>query len=313
MFKFIIDHVFQLIIVIFCVTTLTFFLVRLAPGDPALIMLKANDVAPPAEAVDALREELGLTKSLSEQYIQWMKNVFTGHWGNSFVSGEPVIEELFVKLPATFELAIAGLIVMLAVTFGLGIATSIYEKGIVDRLGRTAALLGSAIPPFLIGFLCIYIFSVQLGWLPSMGRSNWQNIILPAITLGLGLGTMHARVLRVHLLELMKQPFVKASKARGFSNAHILMFQLVKHAFLVIATLTGTNFAFMLGGSIIVESIFSWPGLGRYIIDSINMRDYPVIQGYVIFASILFVVIHTVVDLIYLIVDPRLRVQIGGR
>ncbi|MDN4493037.1 nickel ABC transporter permease [Ureibacillus aquaedulcis] len=308
MLKFLLERLLQLVLVVFCVATLTFILVRISPGDPATIMLKANEVPASSEAIHALRSELGLTNSISGQYIEWLQQIFTGEWGESFVSQKPVINELFVRLPATLELALAGLAIMLAVTFVMGISTAVYENGLADKIGRVLALLGSAIPTFWLGFLCIYLFSVSLGWLPSIGRGSFENLILPATTLGLGLGTVYARVLRAHMLELLQQPFVKASRARGLSKKRILVFQILKQALLPIVTMVGTSFAFMLGGSIIVESIFSWPGLGQYVIESINMRDYPVIQGYVVFAAILFVGIHMLVDFIYLLIDPRLRV-----
>jgi peptide/nickel transport system permease protein len=309
MIRFLIEHLIQLVFVIFCVATLTFLLLRLSPGDPATIMLKTNDVPASNEALDSLRAELGLTESIGSQYLKWLKDVFTGQWGHSYVSKKPVVDELFERLPATLELAGASLIVMLAITFILGISTAIYSEGLLDRIGRLMALLGSAIPSFWLGFLFIYVFSVQYGLFPSMGRSTWQHLVLPALTLGLGLGTVYARVLRTNMLDMMNQNFVKAARARGMSTSRILVFQVFKHALLPIVTMIGTSFAFMLGGSIIVESIFSWPGLGRYIIESINIRDYPVIQGYAIFASILFVAIHSIVDFIYVLVDPRLRVR----
>lgn len=308
MMKFVIEHLIQLLLVILSVATLTFLLVRLSPGDPATIMLKSNDVPISEEALNTLRTELGLTHSLGGQYLDWLKNVVTLQWGNSYISKEPVIHGLMERLPATLELAFAGLVVMLVMTFILGLSTAIIKKGIIDKFGKLVALLGSAIPTFWLGFLCIYVFSVQLGWLPSMGRGTWQHLILPAVTLGLGLGTVYARVLRAQILDMMNQHFVKASQARGLSNTRILLFQVLKHAMLPIVTMIGTSFAFMLSGSIIVESIFSWPGIGQYVIQSIHMRDYPVIQGYAIFAALLFMAIHTMVDLIYLIIDPRLRV-----
>lgn len=309
MAKFILERLLQLFLVVFFVATLTFLLVRISPGDPATIMLKANDIPVSDKAIYALQDELGLTDSIGGQYVEWIQQIFTGKWGISFVSQKPVVNELFARLPATLELALAGLVIMLTVTMVLGIATAIYENGVVDKIGSVLALLGSAIPTFWLGFLCMYMFSVSLGWLPSMGRGNWKNLILPATTLGLGLGTVYARVLRAHMLDMLQQPFVKASKARGISKNRILVFQVLKHSLTPIITMVGTSFAFMLGGSIIVETIFSWPGIGQYVIQSINMRDYPVIQGYVIFAAILFVVIHMLVDFINLIIDPRLRVR----
>ncbi|MGG2054948.1 nickel ABC transporter permease [Lysinibacillus pakistanensis] len=306
--KFVIEHLIQLLLVVLSVATLTFLLVRLSPGDPATIMLKSNDIPISEEALNTLRTELGLTHSLGNQYLDWLKNVVTLQWGNSYISKKPVIHELMERLPATLELAFAGLAVMLVMTFVLGLSTAITNKGIIDRVGKLVALLGAAIPTFWLGFLCIYVFSVQLGWLPSMGRGTWQHLILPAVTLGLGLGTVYARVLRAQIIDMRNQHFVKASQARGLSNTRILLFQVLKHAMLPIVTMIGTSFAFMLSGSIIVESIFSWPGIGQYVIQSIHLRDYPVIQGYSIFAALLFIAIHTLVDLIYLIIDPRLRV-----
>jgi peptide/nickel transport system permease protein len=307
MIRFCFERIFQLLLVMFSVSTFTFILLRLSPGDPASILLSMNDVPVTEKALTDLRIELGLTESLWTQYIQWLMDVFTGQWGISYVSKEPVVDELLRRLPATLELAIAGLLVMVSITFILGIGTAIYSNGYFDRIGQFMALLGSAIPSFWLAFILIYFFSVQFGWFPSMGRGNWQNLVLPSITLGLGMGTIYARLLRANMLELMNQTFVKAAKARGISKSRILLFQVLKHAFLPIVTMLGTSFAFMLGGSIIIESIFSWPGLGRYIIEAISLRDYPVIQGYVIFASFLFVSIHILVDIIYVILDPRLR------
>ncbi|QGQ45687.1 nickel ABC transporter permease [Metabacillus sediminilitoris] len=309
MIRFCLERIAQLMMVIFFVSTLTFLLLRLAPGDPAYILLTTHDVPASEEALSALRKELGLTEPLWTQYVHWVTDAFTWQWGTSYVSKEPVTEELFRRIPATLELATAGLMVMIFITFILGISTAIYSNGLLDLVGRLMALLGSSIPSFWLGFLFIYFFSVQYGWLPSMGRGTLKHLILPAITLGLGMGTIYARVLRTNMLEMMNQHFIKAAKARGLSNRRILVFQVFKHAFLPVVTMLGTSFAFMLGGSIIVESIFSWPGLGKYIVEAINMRDYPVIQGYVMFTSFLFVSIHIVVDMIYVLLDPRLRVR----
>ncbi|MCM3675845.1 MULTISPECIES: nickel ABC transporter permease [Peribacillus] len=309
MIRFFLQCIFQMILVIFLVSTLTFLLLRLSPGDPAYILLTVNDVPASDVALSSLRKELGLTESLWSQYVQWISNAFSWQWGTSYVSKEPVLEELFKRIPATIELAFAGLLVMMSITIIIGISTAIYSHGWLDRMSRLMALLGSSIPSFWLGFLFIYFFSVQYGWLPSTGRSTLKHLVLPALTLGLGMGTVYARVLRTNMLEMMNQNFVKAAKARGLSIRRILVFQILKHAFLPIVTMLGTSFAYMLGGSIIVESIFSWPGLGSYIVEAINKRDYPVIQGYVIFASFLFVSIHIVVDVIYVWLDPRLRVR----
>lgn len=303
------ERIAQLVLVVFFVSTLTFLLLRMAPGDPAYLLLTAHNMPVSEEALAQLREELGLTDSIGSQYIHWLKNAFTGQWGTSYVSKEPVIGELIHRIPATLELAGAGLLVMILVTFIIGTATALYSSGWLDLAGRSAALLGSSVPSFWLGFLLIYFFSVQFGWLPSMGHGTPAHLVLPALTLGLGLGTVYARVLRTSLLEAMNQPFVQASKARGLSKKRILIFQVLKHAFLPVVTMMGTSFAFMLGGSMIVESIFSWPGLGNYIIEAINKRDYPVIQGYVMITSFLFVSIHIAVDIIYKLVDPRMRVQ----
>lgn len=311
MMRFCLERFVQLLVVIFCVSTVTFILVRISPGDPAYIMLTTNGVPASEEALTALREDLGLTDSLWRQYGQWLKSIITWQWGMSYVSQEPVINELLTRLPATIQLASAGLFVMMSITLLLGISTAVFSNGWFDRVGRFLALIGSATPSFLLGFIFIYFLSVQYGLLPTMGRDNWKHLVLPALTLGIGLGTVYARVLRTNMLELMNQTFVKAAKARGLSTSQILIFQVLKHALLPVITMLGTSFAFMLGGSIIVETIFSWPGLGRYIIQAIMLRDYPVIQGYVILVSFLFVSIHFIVEMIYVLLDPRLRVSRG--
>ncbi|MFT9367973.1 nickel ABC transporter permease [Paenibacillus polymyxa] len=309
MIRFILERVAQLPIIVFVVSTLTFVLMRLAPGDPALILLTAHNVPASGEALTALRNELGLNEPLHIQYVNWLRDVFTGRWGTSYVSKESVLNELWSRLPATVELALAGFAVMTVLTLGMGLAASLKVSGPLDRLGRLFALLGSSIPSFWLGFLLIYLFSVRLGWLPSMGREDWTHLVLPALTLGAGLGTVQARVLRAQMLELSDRNFVKAARARGFSRMHILFFELFKHAVLPMITLLGTNLSFMLAGNVIVETIFSWPGLGKYFIDAITQRDYPVIQGYVMFAAFLIVGVQCLVDVVQTVIDPRLRLR----
>ncbi|KQO01361.1 nickel ABC transporter permease [Paenibacillus sp. Leaf72] len=307
MLRFWLERVAQMLLVIFCVATLTFILMRVSPGDPARILLTTHNIPASQEAIDALREEMGLTDSLWSQYIGWLGDVFTWQWGTSYMSKEPVAGELLKRLPATLELASAGALVMLLATCLIGMVTAIFSTGLLDRIGRILALLGASIPSFWLGFLLIYFFSVRLGWLPSMGRGGFAHLLMPAVTLGLGLGAVYARVLRTNMLEMNNQNFVKASRARGLSKGRIFIFQVFKHAFLPILSMLGTSFAFMLGGNVIVETIFSWPGVGKYIIEAITARDYPVIQGYVVFTSFLFVAIHLAVEVFYVRLDPRLR------
>lgn len=306
MIRFIAERVVQLVLVVFLMSTFTFLLLRLAPGDPARLMLTAHNVPASQEALDSVREELGLTNTLPVQYVHWITDVFTGQWGVSYMSKQPVLEEIVRRIPATFVLALGGLGVMLFMTFLFGMSTALRSQGIVNRFGKGLALVGSSLPSFWLGFLLIYICSVKYQLLPSMGRGSLENLVLPAITLGFGLGTVYARVFREHLLDVLQKPFVKAARARGQSELSLLTGEVLKHAILPIITMTGTSFAFMLGGSIIVETVFSWPGLGRYIIDAINMRDYPIIQGYVIFTTFLFVLIHILIDILCSFVDPRL-------
>ncbi|ERN51427.1 ABC transporter permease [Alkalihalophilus marmarensis] len=301
------ERLFQLFLVVTTVATITFLLLRFTPGDPAYMLLSANDMAVSENALEALRDDLGLTDSIWMQYRQWIVGVFTWQWGTSYISNEAVVTELLARLPATIELAIAGLIVMVFTTISFGLLSAIYSNGLINRVGQSLALLGAAIPTFWLAFLMIYLFSVKLGWFPTMGRGNMGHIILPALSLGIGIGVVYARVLRKNMLEMMNQHFVKALQAAGISQARILVFHVFKHAAMPLITMLGTSFAFMLSGSIIIETIFSWPGLGRYIIEAINMRDYPVIQGYVVFATILFMSIHIIVDLVYFIIDPRMR------
>ncbi|WP_100399556.1 nickel ABC transporter permease [Bacillus sp. FJAT-44742] len=301
------ERLVHLLIVVMTVSTLTFLLLRFTPGDPAYILLHTNDMPVSETALHALREELGLTKPLWVQYSQWLLDALTWQWGDSYVSQNPVLTELLSRFPATLELAVGGLLVALVVTLGLGMLTAVFSSGWIEWMGRTMALFGAAIPSFWLALLMIYFFSVKLGWFPTMGRGGWEHLVLPSFTLGLGIGAVYARVLRKNMLEMLDQNFIKASKARGLSTTRIHVTQVLRHASMPVVTMLGTSFAFMVGGSIIVERIFDWPGLGNYIIQAINARDYPVIQGYVIFASVLFVTIHILVDLIFFLIDPRLR------
>jgi peptide/nickel transport system permease protein len=256
MVRFLLQRLKQLIPIVFGVATLTFLLLRLSPGDPAYILLKTNDIPPSDEALMELRTELGLTGPLWLQYGRWLTDVFAWRWGISYVSKEPVLTELVSRLPATLELAFSGLLVMVVITLIMGVSTLMFPNRWWDHLGKALALLGATIPHFWLGLILIYFFSVQWGWMPSMGRGGLDHLVLPAVTLGLGMGAVYARILRANMQDIMNQDFIKAARARGLSEHRILLRHVLKQALLPIVTMLGTSLGYMLGGSVIVESIF---------------------------------------------------------
>lgn len=293
------------------VSLLTFSISRLAPGDPAEILLRERGQDPTLEAIAAVREELGLHQPLAMQYLHWLGRVLRGDLGRSFRSGRPVLGELTGRFPATLQLTLAGLSVMLLIALPVGILAAVYKNRALDHASRIFALLGTSMPSFWLGLLLIYYLSVQLSLLPVMGRGTAAHLILPALTLGTGMAATYARLLRAGMLEVLGQDYITAARSRGLGENLIIIRHALKNALLPVVTAFGMSLGHMLGGTVIVETIFAWPGLGRYIVESIFNRDYPVIQGYVLFMALVFVLLNLLVDLSYRFFDPRIRME-GG-
>ncbi|MGO0122409.1 nickel ABC transporter permease [Desulfothermobacter acidiphilus] len=312
MLSYLLKRLLYLVPVMLGVSLVTFLLINLAPGDPAELILRSGGVEPTREAVEALREELGLNDPLYLQYGRWLWRALHGDWGRSFRTGQPVVEELLSRFPATLELALAATLFMLCLALPLGILSALYRHAWLDHLSRLGALLGASLPGFWLGLMLIYLFAVKLRVLPVMGRGGLEHLVLPAVTLGFGLAAVYARILRAGMLDALGQDYIKVARAKGLPEKWVIGRHALKNALLPVVTLLGLSFGHLLGGAVIVETIFAWPGVGKFAVDSIFNRDYPVIQGYALFMSVVFVLVNLVVDLSYVLLDPRIRLGKGS-
>jgi peptide/nickel transport system permease protein len=286
------------------VATLVFALIHLIPGDPAQAILGETASA---EEVAALREKLGLDRPLLEQYGGFLRNAARGDLGTSLRSNTPVAEEITARLPATLELAAAAMVVAIGFSIPLGIIAAVHRGTIVDHAATTLALTGISIPNFWLGPLLALVFAVELGWLPVAGRGTLAHLVLPAISLGAALAAILARMTRASLLEELREPYVQAARARGASNARAVLRHAFRNSLIPVVTLIGLQFGAVLTGAVITETIFAWPGIGRLLIQSIGFRDYPIVQGCILFIAVTYVGMNLLTDLVYGVLDPRIR------
>ncbi|MER7008442.1 nickel ABC transporter permease [Dactylosporangium sp. NPDC000555] len=299
------------------ISIVLFTMIRLIPGDPSHAILLSMvepgaDISRLQEDLATLRRDLGLDEPYPVQYVHWLTSVLTGNLGTSLRSGAPVLDELWMRLPATLELAGAALVVMVLVAVPAGIAGAVWHGRLADRVARMVTLLGVSVPGFLLGLLLMYGFSVGLGWFPTYGRGTPAHLVLPAVTLGLGLAAGVSRLLRASLLDALSQPYVATAEAKGLPWRVIVLRHALRNALLPVCTSAGLIVSGLLGGAVVVETVFSWPGIGRYVVDSITGRDYPVIQAFAIAMALAYVLINLAVDLGYRLIDPRVRVEGAG-
>lgn len=293
------------------ITLLAFGLGRLAPGDPArLIAAQLADGPPTAAQIEQARREFGLDAPLPAQYLRWVRNLLVGDLGLSFKTGGPVLGELSRRFPATLQLGVAGLLVGLGLALPLGIIAAVRRGAAADHFSRVVALAGASLPSFWLGFLLIILFAVRLRLLPVAGRGSLRHLILPAFTLGFGMAAPLTRLMRSSMLEVLGDDFIKTARAKGLHERTVILRHAFRNALIPVATVVGMSFGHLLGGAVIVETVFAWPGLGKFVVDSILARDYPLIQGYVLFMGTIFVLINLGVDLLYVWLDPRIR--LGG-
>lgn len=290
------------------ISLLAFLLTTLTPGDPARLVLQRElDHQPNAAQVEEARERLGLNDPLPIQYVRWLGNAITGDLGSSYRNGQPVLESLSQRFPTTLMLAGLGLTFSIALAFPLGALAAVFRSSIIDHFSRVFALLGASMPSFWVAYLLILLFSVQLGLLPVAGSSTWKHIVLPAVTLGIGGSASLMRVVRSEMLENLSQDYVRTARAKGLSNSYVVIRHAFRNALVPVSTILGMRLAGMLGGAVIIETIFSWPGVGKLIVDAIFDRDYPMIQGFVIFMGTVTLIINLVVDIGYGLIDPRVK------
>ncbi len=310
---YLVRRVLSLIPVWFGISFMAFGLGSLAPGDPASsIYQQTYGFAPPNEAaLDELREELGLDDPFPIRYGRWTLAALRGDLGFSYRSGGAVWPELASRLWATLRLTIGGLLVASLIAFPLGILAAVHHNSLADLVARIFSLLGAAIPSYWLAYIFILFFAVHLQLLPVAGATSWRHLALPCLTLGMGGAAILSRLLRSSMLEVLGYDYIRTARAKGLVERKVILVHALRNALLPLVTVMGTFLGHQLTGTIIVETVFAWPGLGRLIVDSIFFRDYPMIQGFVLFAGTVFVLVNLVVDLSYTWIDPRVR--LAGR
>ena len=284
--------------------TLVFALVHLVPGDPVEMML--GEGARTAD-VEALRRDLGLDRPLLEQYVDFLGGLVRGDLGKSLHSGKPVLAVLAERFPATAQLAVASLLVALALSLPLGIVAALHRDGAIDHVARLVALLGVSLPAFWLGPMLILLFAIEWDLLPVSGRAGIASLVLPAVTLGAGITGLLTRMVRAALADELARPYLLAARARGLGGAAVVARHALKNALVPVVTVVGLQFGALLTGAVITETIFSWPGLGRLLIESIRLRDYPVVQGGVLLVAFTYLFVNLLTDVTYAWLDPRIR------
>lgn len=286
---------------------IVFTMSYITPGDPAEILLGDNATT---ESIQALREEMGLNDPYFVRFGRFLSDlVFKGDLGTSYSTKQPVTEELMSRFPNTLQLSLAAVFVSVFLGLLLGIISAVKQYSLFDNLAMSLALIGVSMPNFWQGLLLILLFSVQLGWLPSSGFTSWKHVILPAITIGTSSCAIVARMTRSSMLEVIRQDYIVTARSKGQKELVVVMRHALKNALIPIVTIVGIQFGHLLGGSVLTESVFSIPGLGKLMVDSIKSRNFPVVQGGVLYVAIIFSFVNLLVDILYAFIDPRIRSQ----
>ncbi|MFP3847114.1 nickel ABC transporter permease, partial [Priestia filamentosa] len=251
----------------------------------------------------------GFNKPLLVQYGYWLLNFVQLDFGQSYVTGQPVIEMILTGLPATVELTIGSMIVMLAVSIPLGSLSALYRDSWIDQASRILSIIGAAIPSFWLGLIFIDLISVRFSWLPTMGRDGLPSLILPSLTLGLAISSVYVRLLRSSLLDSLGQEFIRSARARGLSDKRIFLVHAFRHSLPPVITVFGVSLGSLIGGVVVIEVLFAYPGIGKLVVDAIRQRDYPLIQGYILIMSAVVFIVNTCVDLSYRYLNPEMKLK----
>ena len=295
------------------ISLFAFALSSLSPGDPAeLILGRELDRPPTPEQVEEFRERTGLDQPFVVQYGRFVANAVQGDLGTSFRSDEPVLDELVDRFPATLEISVPAILLAIVMALLVGVLSAVRRNSLADHVSRVAALLGDSVPTFVLAYLLIIVFSVSLGVLPVAGRGGLDHMVLPVLTLALTNTASLLRLTRSSLLDVLGEDYVRTARAMGLRERQVIARYALKNALVAVVTVAGLLFAVFITTSVIVETVFAWPGVGQYVVDSIFDRDYAVIRGFVVFAGTVFVLINLAVDLLYVRLDPRVRLGAKG-
>ena len=304
MLNYLIKRLISTIPVLIGISLLLFFMLRMLPGDPAQVL--AGQMATPEE-IENIRHQLGLDRPIYEQYAVYLSRLVRLDLGRSARTQNPVIDEIWARLPNT--LLLASVAITLACLFGIpaGIISAVRPYSWVDYLVTLSALFGISMPVFWLGLMLVVLFSIMLKWLPAGGTGRWQHVILPSITLAAFVVAFIARMTRSTLIETLSQDFTTTARSKGLPEKVVIVKHALRNALIPIITVVGLQFGLLLGGAVLTETVFAWPGLGRLIVDSILARDYPMIQGAILIFGLLYVFVNLIIDLVYAFVDPRIR------
>ena len=304
MVQYIVKRLLGLLPTLLIVGLLVFLFVHLLPGDPA--RLAAGPDANP-ETVELVRKDLGLDRPLPAQFVRFVNGVLHWDFGRSLRTKRPVSEEIGERFMPTFWLTVWSM--AWSVVFGMviGVLSAVWRNRWPDRLGMTLAVSGISFPAFALGMVLMQVFSVQLGWLPTVGNDTWRHYLLPSLTLGAAVAAIMARFTRSSFVDILGEDYNRTARAKGLDEPHVVVKHGMRNALIPVVTMMGLQFGFLLGGSIVVEKVFNWPGLGRLLVDAVDMRDYPVIQALVLLFSLEFILINLIVDVLYGIINPVIR------
>jgi ABC-type dipeptide/oligopeptide/nickel transport system permease component len=304
MARYLVRRVLGTLVVVWGVFTVIFLIVRVIPGDPAAVLLGTHATV---EMVAEQRVKMGLDRPLAAQYVLFLRQAAAGDWGRSYHEGRPALAMVLERVPSTVELALAAMALTIGLSFVLGTAAARWVQSPLDRAVGILSLVGQAVPNFWLGLVLILVFARNLHWLPSFGRGTPWHLILPTVTLSVQLIGVMTRLIRAGVLETSAQDYVRTARAKGAAEAQVMTRHVYRNMLIPVVTMLGLQLGALLGGVVVIEMVFAWPGLGRLIVTAINNRDYPVVQAAVTFTAMLFVVLNLLVDLTYGYLDPRIR------
>ena len=304
MTRYIVRRLLLAIPVLIGVSIVVFWMIRAIPGDPARVL--AGEGAP-LEVVERIREQYGLNEPPHVQYMVFLKHLLQGDLGRSIRSRRPVTEEVAARLGPTLELAAGSMVVAIVIGVSTGILSAVRPNSWIDAASTFIALVGISMPVFWLGLMLMYFFSYELGWFPTAGRGTWRHLVLPSLTLGLSTAAIIARMTRSSMLEVLRQDYVRTARAKGLHEWAVVLKHAFRNALIPIVTVTGLQMGSLLGGAVMTESVFAWPGIGRLMVDSIIARDYPVVQGAVLVVAVGFILINLLVDVLYAYINPTIR------
>jgi glutathione transport system permease protein len=304
MLQYIVRRLLGVLPTLLIVALFVFLFVHLLPGDPARL---AAGVDATPETVELVRKDLGLDKPLPQQFVRFLNGVIHWDFGTSLRTKRPVSEEIGDRFMPTFWLTVWSMVWSVIIGMAIGIVSAVFRNRSPDRIGMTLAVSGISFPAFALGMVLMQIFSVQLGWLPTVGADTWRHYILPSLTLGAAVAAIMARFTRSSFVDILGEDYIRTARAKGLDETHVVIKHGMRNALIPVVTMMGLQFGFLLGGSIVVEKVFNWPGLGRLLVDAVDMRDYKVIQALVLLFSLEFILINLIVDVLYGIINPTIR------